>query len=309
MNRETKKAVGAINAWAKRHGVEFRTPVALAVSGGADSLALMIAAAHSRFTDVTVVTVDHGIQSGSHEQALKVQQQANSLGLKCVIEKVSNPCREGEGNMEALARAGRYEVLDRYPLVLLAHTSNDQIETMLLGFGRGSGMKSIRGMSEFREQRYGRPFLGLTRADTLAVCASNGIEVWNDPHNDHIEFRRVHVRQRVVPALVEVFGDGILRNFERTAVQLREDSEALEQWARTSVPSGTTPDFLPDLGDLPVAVKKRILKNWLESRVRGDDPLKSAVIEKVLSLPRGKVVPFAKGAHVVREAGGWSVLA
>lgn len=307
MNRETKKAVGAINAWARRNKVPFDTPITLGVSGGADSIAMMIAAAHSRFTDVSVLTVDHGIQAGSELQALKVKEQAESLGLHCIIEKVQNPCQEDSGNMEALAREGRYEIFARYPLVMLAHTSNDQIETMILGFGRGSGMRSIRGMSEFRDGKYARPFLGLTRDDTLAVCRSHGIEVWDDPHNDHREFRRVHVRQVVVPALIEVFGSGILRNFERTSLQLHEDCDALEQWARTSIPEGTTKTFLPDMGDLPVAVKKRILKNWMESWNSTNNPVRAVVIEKVLSLSRSKSLPLCKDVIIVRETGGWRI--
>lgn len=307
MDRVTKRAVGAVNEWARRNDVSFHTPVTVAVSGGADSLALMIAVAKSRFKNVSVLTVDHGIQKSSGEQAQKVVQQARSLGLDARIAQVSSPCREGQGNLEAEARAGRYEIFAEYPVVLLAHTVNDQMETMLLGMARGSGSRSISGMREFRDRRYGRPFLSLTRADTQAVCEVNGLEVWDDPHNEHIAFKRIHVRQRIIPSIIEVFGEGILKNFGRTAFQLQEDSDALDQWALAATPAETTKEYLPDLGDIPVAVKKRILKKWLESWTNNDEAIKSAIIENTLTLESGKMVMLSDKAAVHKVSRAWRI--
>lgn len=307
MKRYTKRAAGALNEWARRNGVPFSAPIVVAVSGGADSLALMIAAKNSRFSDITVLTVDHGIQASSAVQAQKVAQQAEELGLDCVIEKVAVPINPDKGNVEACARDGRYAIFNQYPLVLLAHTANDQIETMLLGFGRGSGSKSIQGMREFRDNKYGRPFLSLTRDETRLVCIENNVHIWDDPHNEDIGFRRVHVRRKVVPALKEVFGDGILKNFGRTATQLQEDSDALEQWAREATPDGATKTFLPKMDALPVAVQKRVLKNWLNQWNTGSEAIKSAVIETALSLENGKRIPLNLTTAVRKDSRGWHI--
>lgn len=308
MATATRKAIGAVNTWALRNQVSYDSPVTVAVSGGADSLALMYAVSRSKFKDVTVLTVDHGIQEHSALQASKVASQAQELGLKCVVEKVSTPCSENSGNMEALARQGRYEVFSKYSLVLIAHTANDQAETMLLGMGRGSGSRSISGMREFRDQKYGRPLLGLTRKDTSAICRENDLEVWDDPHNDHLTFKRVKVRKKVLPALFDVFGEGILKNFSRTAILLQEDADALDQLSEDYVPSESNENFMPPLDHLPVAIQKRIIRNWLSQHVVKSEAMKATLVDTVLYLENGKQAPFTKHLSVVKTKAGWGIL-
>jgi tRNA(Ile)-lysidine synthase len=176
----------------------------VALSGGADSLALTAVAAQLRPT--TALIVDHGLQPGSADVAATAREQAVRLGCIdahiCVVEVGT------AGGPEGAARTARYQALraahDGAP-VLLAHTLDDQAETVLLGLGRGSGPRSIAGMRVCDPPWY-RPLLGVRRAVTVAACAELGLTPWQDPHNADPRFTRSRLRAEVLPLLEEVLG-------------------------------------------------------------------------------------------------------
>ncbi|WP_345752274.1 tRNA lysidine(34) synthetase TilS [Microbacterium rhizophilus] len=210
--------------------------VLVALSGGADSLALAAATAHearARGIRVGSVTVDHRLQDGSDEVALAAARKAADLGVDPIVVAVSVGT---EGGPEAAARDARYGVLRDAAsdagaaAVLLGHTLDDQAETVLLGLARGAGATSLAGMPPARQDEDGlrwlRPLLGLRRRVTREACAAQGIEPWDDPHNVEDRFSRVRVRERVMPVLEAELGPGIAEALARTAEQLREDSEA-----------------------------------------------------------------------------------
>jgi tRNA(Ile)-lysidine synthase len=114
--------------------------------------------------------------------------------------------------------------------VLLGHTLDDQAETVLLGLARGSGGRSLAGMRRGFDV-YRRPLLDLTRAQTEAACRAEGIEFWNDPHNDDPRFTRSRVRHRVLPVLETELGPGIAAALARTADQVAADADALDEIA------------------------------------------------------------------------------
>ena len=166
-------------------------PWCVALSGGADSLALTAVAAGLRRT--TALIVDHGLQAESATVAERAHTQALDLG--CVAAQVIRVEVGRDGGPEAAARRARYAALDDHRAgapVLLAHTLDDQAETVLLGLGRGSGPRSIAGMRSF-ESPWGRPLLGVRRATTVAACAELGLAPWHDPHNDDRRFTRVRL--------------------------------------------------------------------------------------------------------------------
>ncbi|MDT5193580.1 MAG: tRNA(Ile)-lysidine synthase, partial [Mycobacterium sp.] len=158
----------AVAEVARAHLPDGRWCVAL--SGGADSLALTAAAAGLRPT--TALIVDHGLQAGSDRVAATAREHALSMG--CVDARVLSVEVVGtSGGPEAAARVARYAVLDAArdgAPVLLAHTLDDQAETVLLGLGRGSGARSIAGMRSW-DPPWCRPLLGVRRALTHAACA------------------------------------------------------------------------------------------------------------------------------------------
>ncbi|GAA1664107.1 tRNA lysidine(34) synthetase TilS [Microbacterium lacus] len=214
------------------------TTVLVALSGGADSLALAAATAFEapkRGIRAVAVTVDHGLQPGSADAAAAASAQAERLGLDARVVRVEVG---GTGGPEAAAREARYRALADAAAqtgaiaVLVGHTLDDQAETVLLGLARGSGGASLQGMAPEAELVPGisllRPLLEVRRKTTRAACAAEDLTPWDDPHNADPAYARVRVRERVLPVLEAELGPGIADALARTAAQLREDAEAFD---------------------------------------------------------------------------------
>lgn len=189
--------------------------VIVAVSGGADSLALagtLLAESKDRLISCIGVTIDHQLQNGSAAQAEKVVQQLQTIGFTDIISEKVNV--DQSNGLEFGARDARYEALNRIAnenkalQIYLGHTKDDQAETVLLGLARGSGARSLSGMAVVNGKLI-RPFLTVTRAMTEQGCKDLGLEVWSDPHNFNSEFSRVRIRTRVLPVMEEEMGQGL----------------------------------------------------------------------------------------------------
>jgi len=217
--------------------LDQRPLVLVALSGGPDSLALAAALAFEApraGLRAGALIVDHGLQSGSADVAARAARQAEQLGLAPV--RVLRVDVGATGGPEAAARTARYAALEvaaselGASTVLLAHTLDDQAETVLLGLARGSGATSLQGMPAVRGS-YRRPLLGIRRSTTVQACADAGLEPWIDPQNADPAFTRVRVRQNLLPLLERELGPGVAEALARTAEQLREDAEALDTFA------------------------------------------------------------------------------
>ena len=242
--------------------------ILVAVSGGADSLALayatLIESAPLAIRAVAV-TIDHQLQEKSADQATKVEKQLRAMGYQDVV--VAEVKVSLESGLEAGARSARYEALQRVAIeksavkVLLGHTRDDQAESVLLGLARGSGTRSLSGMA-IENGIYLRPLLSLTRAQTEEACTEAGIEYWNDPHNENREFSRVRVRREVLPVMEEQIGPGIAAALARSAALLRDDADALEALASTEISRHNLTDLACSaLEHLPRAIRTRILRS------------------------------------------------
>jgi tRNA(Ile)-lysidine synthase len=241
--------------------------VVVAVSGGADSLALAYALAKEApplAITLIAVTIDHQLQSGSGEQSQKVQKELKEMGYQeVIIEKVS--VVESSG-LEADARTARYAALDSIAhaysasQIFLGHTRDDQAETVLLGLARGSGTRSLSGMAVVNG-KYARPFLHLTRAQTVSACAEAELTPWNDPHNLNEKFSRVRVRNKVMPVMEEEIGPGIAAALARSAAILRDDADALDEMAQAVISRIDLSDLdCAALAELPRAIRSRVLR-------------------------------------------------
>ena len=234
----------------------------VAVSGGADSLALayaLLLEAKPLALNPIAVTVDHQLQENSHQQAERVCQQLKELGYGQVITK--KVVVTLESGLESGARDARYAALSKSAeekkavKIFLGHTRDDQAETVLLGLARGSGARSLSAMAPINGI-YVRPLLGVTRQETEAACKEFGLDFWNDPHNLNTEFTRVKVRREVIPYLEEHLDPGISRALVRTASLLRDDADALDQWAAREA----TDLDCQRLSQLPRAIRTRIIR-------------------------------------------------
>jgi len=257
----------------------------VALSGGADSLSLTAVAARTMPT--TALIVDHRLQPDSQRVAANACEQAITLG--CVDAQVLSVDVGTAGGLEAAARTARYPALDEARAgapVLLAHTLDDQAETVLLGLGRGSGTRSIAGMLPCDPPWY-RPLLGVRRSVTHAACAELGIDPWHDPHNADRRFTRARLRADVLPLLEEVLGGGVAEALARTATALREDTDTLDGLAERALAEFGAGQGLDTgrLATLPEAVRRRVIRRWLlaggasgltDKQIRGVDTLVTA---------------------------------
>ncbi|MEJ1154417.1 tRNA lysidine(34) synthetase TilS [Microbacterium marmarense] len=252
------------------------TTVIVAVSGGADSLALAAAVAFEApklsITAISV-TVDHSLQPGSAEVAAKAADQASALGLESRVVTVDVG---HDGGPEASARSARYAALGGVArevsaaAVITGHTLDDQAETVLLGLARGSGAASLQGMaveSELNGTSIVRPLLEVRRTSTRAACAAQHLAPWEDPHNDEARFARVRVRTTVLPMLETELGPGIAEALARTAAQLREDAEAFDEMINETIEdivehaeAGISVSA-PALAANPAALRHRIIRH------------------------------------------------
>ena len=239
----------------------------VAVSGGADSLALayvLLKESEPLALHPIAVTIDHQLQENSAQQAEKVISQLKEMGyVETYNQKIVVNLDSG---LEAGARDGRYQALleiadsTHSPQIYLGHTFNDQAETVLLGLARGSGARSLSGMADINK-KYVRPFLAVTRNQTEQLCREFSIDFWNDPHNSSLEFLRVRVRHEVIPFLEEKLDPGISHALVRTAQQLRDDADALDEMATQFLTSRNPADLdCAELANLPRAIRTRVLR-------------------------------------------------
>jgi tRNA(Ile)-lysidine synthase len=296
-----------LREWRRLELPDADARIIVAVSGGADSTALLLACdelikARRLTLALTVAHLDHGLRgAASAADAAWVAQLARELGHDAVIERVRvHESAQATGdNLEQAARRMRYEFLARIAreaqacALLVAHTLDDQAETLLLALMRGSGAAGLSGMRPLRaldgsnpEVLLARPLLRWARrAETVAYCRARGIEVRADALNDDERFARVRVRRKLLP-LLETFNPRVVATLARTAELLRADSDALDEQAaqllsaaregrghlpaaNESVPACASPLRVDVLRAAATAVRRRALRLWLKAG-RGD---------------------------------------
>lgn len=231
------------------HAVAADAPLVLvACSGGRDSMALA-AVSHIVCTSMGVrcgaVIVDHGLQAGSERVASEAADRCRALGLGPVIMRNATVQARGEG-LEAAARQARYDELCAAAhesgaiAVLLAHTMDDQAETVLIGLLRSRGVDALAGMPQVFTRSgvtFARPLLTLTRDETTGLCEDLGVEYWDDPTNgDAVDGElpddyplRSRVRHDLLPAIERFAGFNVARHFAESAQLARMDKEYLDQ--------------------------------------------------------------------------------
>jgi tRNA(Ile)-lysidine synthase len=266
------------------------TRVTCAVSGGADSLALLALAVEAGCV-VTAIHVDHALRPGSAGEAAVVADAAARFGAGFearTVEVTRGP------NLEARARDARYAVLPAD--VLTGHTVDDQAETILLNLARGAGLDGLAGMTATR-----RPLLKLRRRETRELCADLGLAPIDDPMNADSAFRRARVRHELLPLLDAIAERDVASVLARQADLLRDEVAVLDELAAVIDPTDAAA-----LAAAPVALARRAVRRWLT----GEHPPDAGAVERVLEVARKRATACdVGGGRSVRRSRGRLVLA
>jgi tRNA(Ile)-lysidine synthase len=320
--------------------------VVVAVSGGADSTALLLALDELLRTGrlglrLRVAHLDHGLRGeAGEEDARWVLALAKELGVEVEVGRVDvKESAAGAGdNLEQAARRARYEFLAEMAeecgarVVLTGHTMDDQAETVLLRLLRGSGADGLGGIEAVRalvakgEVQLARPLVGWARrVETERYCRERGVEFRVDAMNEDERFARVRVRRQLLP-LLESFNPRVVEALSRTAELLREDASALNAAAEellslaseeekdalsAKVASIPAPLSVDVLGHASAAVRRRALRLWL-ARGRGNlrrlELVHLVGVEKLLTGERGGRVAELPGDCFVERRRGRLIL-
>jgi tRNA(Ile)-lysidine synthase len=264
------------------------TSVTCAVSGGADSLALLWLAAAAGCVP-TAIHVDHGLRAGSAAEAAVVASAAAQVGAAFTSIQVDVPPGP---NLEARARAARYAALPRG--VLTGHTADDQAETVLLNLLRGAGVDGLSGFAPAN-----RPLRRLRRRETEAVCTAAGWQPVSDPTNVDPAFRRNRVRHELLPLLEDIAARDVVPVLARQAAILADEASLLDELAADLDPT--------DAGALATTSRvlaRRAIRRWLRSGPELHPP-DAATVDRVLAVARGEAVACeVGGGRTVRRSRG-----
>jgi tRNA(Ile)-lysidine synthase len=272
-------------------------PLIAAVSGGADSLALLVLA-RAAGREVTAIHVDHGLRPGSAAEAEVVEAAAARFGAGFEARAVSLPPGP---DLEARARQARYAAL---PIgVVTGHTADDLAETVLLNLIRGAAIDGLAGMRDGPRVR--RPLLQLRRRETRQLCEAVGLDPVDDPSNRDPRFRRNRVRLELLPLLADISERDVVPVLARQAELIAADADLLDELA-----AGVDPTYARGLVAAPLALSRRALRRWLRDGEERHPP-SSAEIERVLAVASGEAAAceLAGGRRVWRSGGRLRVAA
>lgn len=254
------------------------TAVSLAISGGPDSMALLLLA-HAAGLDITAIHVDHQLRSDSALDATIIRAITEPLGIPLIVHTVN----VGDGpNLEARARSARYSMFPAE--IMTGHTEDDQAETVLINLLRGAGAQGLAAMRPGNT----RPLLKLRRTETRALCASLNITTVNDITNEDSRFLRNRVRNELLPLMSDISQRDPMPLLSRTADVLRADNDLLDALAREIDPTDAKA-----LAAAPTPLAHRAIRQWLSDPYPPD----LATLERVLAVARGDVLACDVGEN------------
>jgi tRNA(Ile)-lysidine synthase len=340
--RLSKFASSLLDEWKNLNLPPRDANIIVAVSGGADSTALLLGLdelikSGKLSVQPIVAHLDHGLRNESKDDARWVVKLAKDLGYETTIGRrnVKQSAAKTKSNLEQAARDARYDFLAKAAArkdstyVVTGHTLDDQAETVVMRLLRGSAAEGLSGSSAMRslapnsEVQLVRPLQSWARrAHTESYCQLRGVEFLSDTMNDDESFSRVRVRKQLMP-LMESFNNRIVEALSRTASLLNEDatelsSQALRLIESAAVETGKSGTGAPSLdvkvlASAPAAIRRRALREWI-LRARGNlrrmETVHLLAVEKLLEGERGgRVAELPGGMTVTRRQGRLELLA
>ncbi len=250
--REARLFVTTVERALNKAEFSFKQPLLVAVSGGADSTALLLALselASSRGFDITAAHLDHGLRgTESAADACFVKTLSRKYNIRCVMGSTNDSGLQGDSSRspEDRAREIRYRFLEKTAreagaeAITTGHTADDQAETILLHLARGTGLKGLGGIAPFSKRDIGdsanvsliRPLLSLRRVDTEAFCAEMKVSPRQDSSNYDLSVPRNRIRAIVIPELRKI-NSSVIRALGRTASIARVDAQVRAGEAET----------------------------------------------------------------------------
>lgn len=326
MSQPERSLKSAMQAFLSRYGISNGCLV-IGVSGGADSVALLILLSDLSIQfnlNLCVGHFDHQLRPESGEDALWVQRLCRRLGVRCEVGVPGDPAVQTQAlHSEELARNGRYRFLEQVaarhhaPWLAIAHTANDQAETILHHIVRGTGLTGLKGIPESRpvnqELTIIRPLLQFKREELLAFLNQQGESFLIDESNRDLQFTRNRLRHVILPELRQHFNPQVDEALLRLSEQAAEAEEVIRLMAlkvlRDATPAGEvfngTRLSIAALCSQPQAVLTRVfiefwkIAGWPRQKM-SQDHWKTLASMVQAGVPRGHHCPGGIEATVRR---------
>lgn len=278
----------------------------IAVSGGPDSLALLLLAAAARPGDIEAASVDHGLRSGARDEASMVGEICAKLDVPHAILSARWNEVPSTGIQER-ARRERYRLLGYWTeergleALVTAHHADDQAETVLMRLNRGSGVRGLAGMrgrsvTPGNHVRLLRPLLGWRRTDLERICADAGVTPVADPSNVDERFERVRIRRSLADA--DWLDPSALA---RSAAHLADADAALDWAARLEWDRGVHERYAEIIyrpAQTPPEILRRIVSRVLRKLgTEGEAELRGSELERLLASLAGGETSTLRGVQ------------
>lgn len=299
---------------------EPQLPLAVALSGGADSTGLLVACHEKWPGQVQAWHVNHGLQSAAQDFETFCVELCARLQVPLQVARVDASAAEGQSPEDA-ARSARYKAFSAMAQVktacaainsvAIAQHANDQVETLLLALSRGAGLAGLSAMPAQWQRdglQYHRPLLQVAGQDIRDWLNARSIAFCEDPSNSDLRFTRNRIRTAVIPALQAAFPH-FLDTFARSARHAAQGQQVLDEVALQDLQSVTRPDGLPGISglrNLGDARQANVLRYWLKSRF-GVVPSTAQLLELQSQVQacvtRGHRIDIKVGAGFVQRKG------
>jgi tRNA(Ile)-lysidine synthase len=285
--------------------LEWGNHVLVAVSGGPDSVALLrmlVLISCEYDLRLTTAHLNHGLR-GAESQAEEafVHRLCAGMGINCISKTVDvRTLMKGSGkSLEEICREQRYRFLDETAKtcgakkIATGHHRDDQAETVLINFLRGSGLQGLKGIVPVREGRIIRPLLHIGRKEILEFLGREGLPYTTDSSNESLHFLRNRIRHQLIPELAARYNPAIVKGLSHTAEIIRREDDYLQTVVRRilngwGVVPGEADSLLPmeDFSDLHEALQGRVIKCLLASATPSGNGIGHRHVEAVLALTR-----------------------